>query len=60
MGETVKRQKGHYVKVPKIYWEFTRRAVLTMEWVDGIKLTDEIRLKKACLNRRDLIDQVLG
>ncbi|KAF3446148.1 hypothetical protein FNV43_RR11327 [Rhamnella rubrinervis] len=59
VGETVKHQKGHYVKVPKIYWEFTRKAVLTMEWVDGIKLTDEIRLKKACLDRRELIDQGL-
>lgn len=31
-----------------------------MEWVDGIKLTDEIRLREACLNRRELIDQVVG
>lgn len=30
-----------------------------MEWIDGIKLTDETALKKACLNRRELIDQVL-
>lgn len=31
-----------------------------MEWVDGIKLTDEIRLSEAFLNRRELIDQVKG
>lgn len=30
-----------------------------MEWIDGIKLTDEIGLQKAYLNRRELIDQVL-
>ena len=30
-----------------------------MEWIDGIKLTDETRLNKASLNRRELIDQVL-
>lgn len=54
-----KTKTANNVKVPKIYWDLTRSAVLTMEWVDGIKLTDEISLKKACLNRRDLIDQVL-
>lgn len=30
-----------------------------MEWIDGIKLTDEVGLQKAHLNRRELIDQVL-
>ncbi|XP_062163211.1 uncharacterized protein LOC133870166 isoform X2 [Alnus glutinosa] len=57
--KTVKYKKANCVKVPKIYWDLTRTAVLTMEWVDGIKLTDEISLKKACLNRRELIDQGL-
>lgn len=46
------------VKVPKIYWDYTRTTVLTMEWIDGIKLTDETRLKNASLNKRELIDQV--
>lgn len=56
---TVKYKKANFVKVPKIYWDFTRSAVLTMEWIDGIKLTDETGLQKAYLNRRELIDQVL-
>ncbi|XP_054818198.1 uncharacterized protein LOC129317831 isoform X2 [Prosopis cineraria] len=47
------------IKVPKIYWDYTRTTVLTMEWVDGIKLTDETRLKNASLNKRELIDQGL-
>ena len=51
-------ERANDVKVPKIYWEFSRTAVLTMEWIDGIKLTDEIGLRKACLDRRKLIDQV--
>ncbi|KAK2658555.1 hypothetical protein Ddye_005088 [Dipteronia dyeriana] len=55
----VKHKKANYVKVPKIYWELTRKSVLTMEWIDGIKLTDEIALKKASLNRRELIDKGL-
>lgn len=47
------------IKVPKIYWNFTRKAVLTMEWIDGIKLTDVDRINEACLNRKQLIDQGL-
>lgn len=46
------------IKVPKIYWNLTRREVLTMEWLDGIKLTDNDRLRDACLNRKQLIDEV--
>ncbi|XP_039117982.1 uncharacterized protein slr1919 isoform X1 [Dioscorea cayenensis subsp. rotundata] len=49
--------RGSTIKVPKIYWNFTRKAVLTMEWVDGIKLTDSDRISEACLNRKKLIDQ---
>uniref|UniRef100_M4D009 protein-serine/threonine phosphatase n=1 Tax=Brassica campestris TaxID=3711 RepID=M4D009_BRACM len=55
-----KNHRAENIKVPKIYWNFTRTAVLTMEWVDGIKLTDEIKLKRASLDRRDLIDQGLS
>jgi predicted unusual protein kinase regulating ubiquinone biosynthesis (AarF/ABC1/UbiB family) len=28
------------IYVPKIYWEYTGKRVLTMEWIDGTKLTD--------------------
>ncbi|CDP17726.1 unnamed protein product [Coffea canephora] len=58
-GTSIRRQKASHIKVPKIYWRYTRKAVLTMEWIDGIKLTNEDRLRKACLNRKDLIDQGL-
>ncbi|OMO61522.1 hypothetical protein CCACVL1_23449 [Corchorus capsularis] len=56
-GNTIKSKNAKGIKVPKIYWDLTRKAVLTMEWIDGIKLTDEAGLKTACLNRRELIDQ---
>lgn len=58
-SDSVKYEKEKYVKVPKIYWKLTRKAVLTMEWIDGIKLTDEASLTKAFLNRKELIDQGL-
>ena len=28
------------IHVPKIYWEYTGKRVLTMEWITGTKLTD--------------------
>ena len=28
------------IYVPRIYWQYTGRRVLTMEWIDGIKLTN--------------------
>ncbi|WP_019507953.1 AarF/ABC1/UbiB kinase family protein [Pleurocapsa sp. PCC 7319] len=28
------------IYVPKIYWEYTGKRVLTMEWINGTKLTD--------------------
>ncbi|XP_074280419.1 uncharacterized protein LOC141605509 isoform X1 [Silene latifolia] len=52
--------KGHgLIRVPKIYWKYTRKAVLTMEWINGIKLTDEKKLAKVQLNRKELVDQGL-
>ncbi|KAF7817319.1 sll0005 isoform A [Senna tora] len=54
-----KPRGAKHIKVPKIYWDYTRTTVLTMEWIDGIKLTDETRLNKASLNKRELIDQGL-
>ena len=40
---------GHIpeIYVPKIYWDYTGRRVLTMEWINGTKLTriKELKLK---------------
>lgn len=43
MGENVAEDPGF--RVPRVDWERTGRDVLTMEWIDGIKLSnvDEIR-----------------
>uniref|UniRef100_A0A0D9WYJ4 Protein kinase domain-containing protein n=1 Tax=Leersia perrieri TaxID=77586 RepID=A0A0D9WYJ4_9ORYZ len=50
---------GTSIKVPKVYWNFTRKCVLTLEWIDGIKLTDAERIGKANLNRKRMIDEGL-
>ncbi|XP_052210734.1 uncharacterized protein LOC127813674 isoform X3 [Diospyros lotus] len=52
-------KKANCIKVPKIYWNLTCKSVLTMEWIDGIKLTDEIRVNKAHLDSKKLVDQGL-
>jgi aarF domain-containing kinase len=58
-GGNIKNNRTKSVKAPKIYWDYTCTTILTMEWLDGIKLTDETGLSKASLNRRELIDQGL-
>ena len=43
------------VKVPLIYWRYSSQTVLTLEWIDGIKLTDLDGIRKAGLDRDKLI-----
>ncbi|MCZ2203483.1 2-polyprenylphenol 6-hydroxylase [Bartonella sp. A05] len=45
MAENTKHDANF--RVPAINWERTGRNVLTMEWIDGIKLSDIPALKKA-------------
>ncbi|CAD5980668.1 ABC1 kinase family protein [Planktothrix agardhii] len=44
------------VKVPSIYWSYTTTCVLTLEWINGFKLTDTERIKAAGLDRDTLIE----
>jgi predicted unusual protein kinase regulating ubiquinone biosynthesis (AarF/ABC1/UbiB family) len=43
------------VKVPSIYWRYSSHKVLTLEWINGIKLTDLEAIKAAGLDRDRLI-----
>ncbi|XP_048493996.1 uncharacterized protein LOC104905999 isoform X3 [Beta vulgaris subsp. vulgaris] len=54
----INRGRG-LIRVPKIYWKYTRKAVLTMEWINGIKLTNEDAIAKLQLKRMELVDQGL-
>ncbi|WP_080810960.1 ABC1 kinase family protein [Halomicronema hongdechloris] len=44
------------VKVPAIYWRFSSSRVLTLEWINGFKLTDLDRLRQANLDADQLIE----
>eukprot|EP00584_Thalassiosira_punctigera_P005369 CAMPEP_0172544070 /NCGR_PEP_ID=MMETSP1067-20121228/14306_1 /TAXON_ID=265564 ORGANISM="Thalassiosira punctigera, Strain Tpunct2005C2" /NCGR_SAMPLE_ID=MMETSP1067 /ASSEMBLY_ACC=CAM_ASM_000444 /LENGTH=978 /DNA_ID=CAMNT_0013330569 /DNA_START=63 /DNA_END=2999 /DNA_ORIENTATION=- len=47
------------VFVPKVYSELTTRKVLTMEWVDGFRLTDRENLEAYNLDREKLVDTLV-
>ena len=43
------------VKVPAIYWRYTNHRVITLEWINGCKLTDIEQIKAAGLDANALI-----
>ncbi|NES21315.1 MAG: AarF/ABC1/UbiB kinase family protein [Symploca sp. SIO3E6] len=43
------------VKVPLIYWRYSTLHVLTLEWINGFKLTDTAKIRAAGLEVDDLI-----
>jgi predicted unusual protein kinase regulating ubiquinone biosynthesis (AarF/ABC1/UbiB family) len=43
------------VKVPVIYWSYSSHRVLTLEWINGYKLTDTERIRQAGLNPEGII-----
>ena len=49
---------GHLkdVYVPKIYWQYTQRRVLTMEWVTGTKLTQVEAISAQGVDARYIIE----
>ena len=44
------------IYVPKIYWEYTGKRVLTMEWIDGTKLTDIAAIQAKGIDATHLIE----
>jgi ubiquinone biosynthesis protein len=43
-----------HVHVPKVYWQYTRARVLTLEWLNGTQVSDVDRLEMTLEERRDL------
>jgi len=41
-----------WVKVPKIYWDFTSKRVLAMEYCPGIKVSDVAKIEAAGIDRK--------
>ncbi len=57
-AERFQKLYGHLqdIYVPKIYWEYTGRRVLTMEWVNGTKLTNLEAVAAQGIDARYLIE----
>ncbi|MDJ0775067.1 MAG: AarF/ABC1/UbiB kinase family protein [Mastigocoleus sp. MO_167.B18] len=43
------------VKVPAIYWRYTSYRVLTLEWINGFKLTDTASIRASGLDPEEII-----
>lgn len=59
-GKNARRFKKLYadkedVFVPDIFWDYTGAKVLTMEWVDGVKLNEQIAIERQGLKVLDLV-----
>jgi len=44
------------IKVPAIYWRYSGQHVLTLEWINGFKLTDLQQIRESNLNENSLIE----
>ena len=59
-GRNAEKFAGYFrddpsVKVPVIYWNYTSRRVLTLEWINGCKLTDSKQLCQDGMDANNLI-----
>ena len=44
------------IRTPRIVWAATARRVLTMEWIEGVRLTDKAAMAAARLDVVDFVD----
>jgi len=47
-------EKDETIYVPNVYWDLTTSEVLTMEYIDGIKLKNLERIEKAGLDKKTI------
>jgi ubiquinone biosynthesis protein len=50
--------KDGYMSAPKVLWEGVGKRVLTLEWADGMALSDEAALSQPGLDRKALADNL--
>ena len=59
MAGNIAKAEDRDFRVPKVDWERTARRVLTLEWIDGIPLTDLAAVETAGLDRKALALNVI-
>ncbi len=57
IAENIKGDAGF--RVPNVDWERTGRDVLTLEWIDGIKMSDVSALEAAGFNLKKLAETLI-
>ena len=55
--ENTKNDKGF--KVPKIYWQYTSKKVLTLDRVIGVSIRDHIALKEKNISLKDIAENLI-
>ncbi|MEW6161899.1 MAG: AarF/ABC1/UbiB kinase family protein [Nitrospirota bacterium] len=58
-GKNAERFRGNFggvdrVIFPEVYWEYTTKHVLTLEFVEGIKITEYETLRASGINNKDV------
>ncbi len=47
------------IRIPKVYWEYTKDRVLTLEAINGIKIWDFDEIEKQGIDRREVAYEIL-
>lgn len=47
------------VRIPKVYWDFTTKKVLTMEFVEGTKVNEEDKLQQLGIDKKVLAKRII-
>ncbi len=63
-GTNAERFKKYFgsnqlIYVPEVYWEYTTRKVLTLEAIDGIKISDYEAIEAAGIDRQRVAQEVI-
>lgn len=51
---------SQYVKIPKVYWDYTKKRVLVMEFINGKRLKDVVRFEEYRSSKRKVVENVLN
>jgi len=62
-AKNLKKFSAHFkndtrLKIPKLYEEYCNEEIITMEFIDGIKITDESKYDEFNINRKKLTKRV--
>ncbi len=61
-AETFQRNllENMFIDIPKIYWNYTTKKVLTMEFMNGVKINELAQLDALGIDREALADHLVG